>query len=186
MACLRQGLRLARDHRLAGLGWLIDAAFVYTDDSVWEPLALSTATAEHPDTSADALAELLTAIARRQHKHRHRTADRLTAVLVTGLLPAELTEMALYYRAKAHKDLGHNDAARAEMRQLADADGRLAPRARRVLANLARLAGDSPTALAAVPTLGWKGRHQRPRRHPLVPGRHSRRHHRLRGRPGRG
>ncbi|MFE4540262.1 ATP/GTP-binding protein [Streptomyces scopuliridis] len=161
VACLRQGLRLARDHRLPGLGWLIDAAFVYTDDSVWEPLALPTTTAENPDTPADALAELLTAIARRQHEHRHRTADRLTAVLDTRLLPAELTEMALYYRAKAHKDLGQNDAARAGMRQVADADGRLAPRARRGLANLARLAGDFPTALAAVPTLGWKGRHHR-------------------------
>ncbi|WP_326615195.1 ATP/GTP-binding protein (plasmid) [Streptomyces scopuliridis] len=160
VACLRQGLRLARDHRLAGLGWLIDAAFVYTGDSVWEPLALPTTT-EAPDTPADALAELLTAIARRQHEHRHRTADRLTAVLDTRLLPAELTEMALYYPAKAHKDLGQNDAARAGMQQVADADGRLAPRARRGLANLARLAGDFPTALAAVPTLGWKGRHHR-------------------------
>ncbi|MEU3220217.1 hypothetical protein [Streptomyces sp. NPDC006971] len=40
VACLRQGLRLARDHHLTSLGWLIEAAFVYTDDSVWEPLAL--------------------------------------------------------------------------------------------------------------------------------------------------
>ncbi|RYJ19704.1 hypothetical protein CU044_7551 [Streptomyces sp. L-9-10] len=159
MACLRQGLRLARDHRLAGLGWLIDAAFVYTDDSVWEPLAPSTA--EDPDTPADALAELLTAIARRQREHRHRTADRLTAVLDTGLLPDELTEMALYYRAKAHKDLSQNDAARAGMQQVTDIGGRLASKARRGLANLARLAGDFPAALAAVPTLGWKGRHHR-------------------------
>ncbi|MEU9979566.1 hypothetical protein [Streptomyces sp. NPDC051014] len=47
------------------------------------------------------------------------------------------------------------------MQQLADTNGRLAPKARRGLANLARLAGDFPTALAAVPTLGWKGRHHR-------------------------
>ncbi|RYJ20639.1 putative ATP/GTP-binding protein [Streptomyces sp. L-9-10] len=47
------------------------------------------------------------------------------------------------------------------MRQAADADGRLAPRARRGLANLARLAGDFPTALPPSPTLGWKGRHHR-------------------------
>ncbi|AXE27946.1 ATP/GTP-binding protein (plasmid) [Streptomyces globosus] len=160
VACLRQGLRLARDHGLTGLGWLIEAAFVYTDDSVWEPLALAADT-EAPDTPADAVAELLTAIARRQREHRQRTADRLTAVLDTGLLPAELTEMALYYRAKAHKDLSQNDAARTGMQQVADADGRLAVKARRALANLARLAGDFPTALAAVPTLGWKGRHHR-------------------------
>ncbi|MGW1658384.1 hypothetical protein [Streptomyces atratus] len=161
VACLRQGLRLARDHRLTGLGWLIEAAFVYTDDSVWEPLALPTHTDPIPDTPADAVAELLTAIARRQHEHRQRTADRLTAVLDAGLLPAELTEMALYYRAKAHKDLSQNDAARTGMQQVADADGRLARKARRGLANLARLAGDFPTALATVPTLGWKGRHHR-------------------------
>ncbi|WP_424893311.1 ATP/GTP-binding protein [Streptomyces sp. XH2] len=160
VACLRQGLRLARDHHLTGLGWLIDAAFAYTDDSVWEPLTLPT-TEETPDAPADAVAELLTAITRRQREHRQRTADRLTAVLATGLLPAELTEMALYYRAKAHKDLSQNDAARAGMQQVADAGGRLAPKARRGLANLARLAGDFPTALAAVPTLGWEGRHHR-------------------------
>ncbi|MFE7935493.1 ATP/GTP-binding protein, partial [Streptomyces sp. NPDC057456] len=47
IACLRQGLRLARDHRLADLGWLAAAAHAYTDDSVWEPLSLPT------DTSAD-------------------------------------------------------------------------------------------------------------------------------------
>ncbi|GGY79018.1 ATP/GTP-binding protein [Streptomyces omiyaensis] len=161
VACLRQGLRLARDHRLTGLGWLIDAAFVYTDDSIWEPLTPPTTATGAPDTPADAVAELLTAIARRQREHRRRTADRLTAVLDTGLLPAELTEMALYYRAKAHKDLSHNDAARTGMQQVADTGGRLAVKARRALANLARLAGDFPTALAAVPTLGWKGRHHR-------------------------
>ncbi len=161
VACLRQGLRLARDHGLTSLGWLIEAAFVYTDDSVWEPLALPAPADPAPDTPADAVAELLTAITRRQHEHRQRTADRLTAVLDTGLLPAELTEMALYYRAKAHKDLSQNDAARTGMQQVADADGRLALKARRGLANLARLAGDFPTALAAVPALGWQGRHHR-------------------------
>ncbi|MFB6814376.1 ATP/GTP-binding protein [Streptomyces sp. NPDC056347] len=161
VACLRQGLRLARDHHLTSLGWLTDAAYAYTDDSVWEPLTLPTPTTPVPDTPADAVAELLTAITRRQHEHRQHTADRLTAVLDTGLLPAELTEMALYYRAKAHKDLSQNAAARTGMRQVADTGGRLAPKARRGLANLARLSGDFPTALAAVPDLGWKGRHHR-------------------------
>ncbi|MFK0223937.1 hypothetical protein ACIQWN_37890 [Streptomyces vinaceus] len=163
VACLRQGLRLAREHRLSDLGWLTAAAHAYTDDSVWEPLSLPTdsSTEPAPDTPADALGELLTTIARRQHEHRQRTADRLTAVLDSGLLPAELTEMGLYYRAKAYKDLSQNQAARAGMQQVADAGGRYAPRARRGLANLARLAGDFPTALAAVPTLGWKGRHHR-------------------------
>jgi tetratricopeptide (TPR) repeat protein len=168
VACLRQGLRLARDHRLDDLAWLTDAAYAYTDDSVWEPIAPPTqppaagATRQPgPDTPADALAELLAAIARRQHEHRERTAERLTVVLETGLLSGQLTELALYYRAKAHKDLGRTDAALDGYRQVADADGRLAPRARRGLANLARIRGDFPTALAAIPTLGWKGRHHR-------------------------
>ncbi|WP_030965920.1 hypothetical protein [Streptomyces sp. NRRL S-378] len=161
VACLRQGLRLARDHNLADLGWLTDAAYAYTDDSVWEPLTLPADTAGAPDTPADALAELITAITRRQHEHRQRTVDRLTEVLDSGLLSTEVTELALYYRAKAYKDLDQGAAARAGMRQVADTGGRLAPKARRGLANLARLAGDFPTALAAVPTLGWKGRHHR-------------------------
>ncbi|MEO3978020.1 hypothetical protein AAFN69_29655 [Streptomyces sp. CAU 1734] len=178
MACLRQGLRLARDHRLTDLGWLTDAAHVYTDDSIWEPLAPAgtraggdggqdaTASGAGGDgtgleTPADALAELLTAIDRRQHEHRARTAERITAVLDTGLLDGELTALALYYRAKAHKDLGRTGASRDGMRQVADAGGRLAPKARRGLANLDRISGDFPTALAAVPTLGWKGRHHR-------------------------
>ncbi|GAA2266119.1 ATP/GTP-binding protein [Streptomyces amakusaensis] len=178
VACLRQGLRLARDHRLTDLGWLTDAAHAYTDDSVWEPLAPA---AGGPgtggggqdatvgaggdgtglQTAADALAELLTAIARRQHENRARTAERLTAVLDTGLLDAELTTLALYYRAKAHKDLGRTPESRTGMQQVADAGGRLAPKAHRGLANLDRISGDFPAALAAVPTLGWKGRHHR-------------------------
>ncbi|MGA4953776.1 ATP/GTP-binding protein [Streptomyces lydicamycinicus] len=170
VACLRQGLRLARDHHLSDLGWLTDAAFAYTDDSVWEPLAPPTHTAASspgtapqpgPDTPADALAELLAAITRRQHEHRERTAERLTAVLDTGLLSGELAELALYYRAKAHKDLARTNEALDGMRQVAEADGRLAQRARRGMAQLARIRGDFPTARAAVPTLGWKGRHHR-------------------------
>ncbi|WP_316782906.1 ATP/GTP-binding protein [Streptomyces sasae] len=168
VACLRQGLRLARDHRLDDLAWLTDAAYAYTDDSVWEPIAPPTQPPApdaprqpEPDTPADALAELLAAIARRQHEHRERTAERLTAVLDTGLLSTQLAELALYYRAKAHKDIGLTDTALDGMRQVADAGGRLAPRARRGLANLARISGDFATALTAVPTLGWEGRHHR-------------------------
>ncbi|MEU3602274.1 ATP/GTP-binding protein [Streptomyces sp. NPDC006798] len=179
VACLRQGLRLARDHRLTDLGWLTDAAHAYTDDSIWEPLAPPTTTVGTgsggvPDgepgpgtggagleTAADALAELLTAIARRQHEHRARTADRLTTVLGTGLLDGELADLALYYQAKAHKDLGRTAEARTGMRQVAEAGGRLAPKALRGLANLDRISGAFPAALAAVPTLGWKGRHHR-------------------------
>ncbi|MFD7498031.1 hypothetical protein ACFV8T_37795 [Streptomyces sp. NPDC059832] len=68
---------------------------------------------------------------------------------------------ALYYRAKAHRDLGQSAASRDGMRQVADGGGRLAPDAARGLAHLARTAGDFPTALPTARTLGWPGRGQR-------------------------
>ena len=158
VGCLRQGLALARDHRL-DLGWLTDAAQAYTADYVWEPLPLPDT--DEPATPADALAELLATLARRQHEHRSRTVERLTTVLDTGLLPAELTEMALYFRAKAHRDLGQSGASRDCMRQVTAAGGRYAADAARGLAHLARAAGDFPTALATAETLGWPGRGNR-------------------------
>ncbi|WP_042422173.1 ATP/GTP-binding protein [Streptacidiphilus anmyonensis] len=164
VACLRQGLRLARDHHLDDLAWLTEAAFAYVDDSVWEPIAppvSAAAAGPATDTPADALAELLTAISRRQHEHRERTVRRLTAVLEGGLLSGELAELAWYYRAKADKDLGRTADSLQGMRHVADAGGRLASRARRGMANLARIAGDFPTAQAVIPTLDWKGRQHR-------------------------
>jgi hypothetical protein len=164
VGCLRQGLALARDFHL-DLDWLGEAAWSYVSDSVWEPLA-------PPDrdhqadtlvlgTAADALVELLSALARRQHEHRERTADRLTAVVDSGLLPADVQEMAVYYLAKADRDLGRSEASRRGMQQVADGGGRRADAARRGLAHLARLAGDFPTAAAAAETLGWAGRQRR-------------------------
>ncbi|MEU9405753.1 ATP/GTP-binding protein [Streptomyces sp. NPDC048281] len=162
--CLRQGLALARDHQLE-LGWLTDAAWAYTDDYVWEPLPLPLPAREGGDdeltTAADALTELLSALARRQHEHRATTVARLTSVLDTGLLPDELADMATYYRAKAHRDLGHHNTSRDGMRQVASRGGRLAPDAARGLAHLARAAGDFPTATTTARTLGWPGRGQR-------------------------
>ncbi|MEU7578685.1 ATP/GTP-binding protein [Streptomyces sp. NPDC041068] len=162
VGCLRQGLAIARDYRL-DLGWLTEAAWTYVGDSVWEPLDL----AAGPEgegvaaTAADALVELLSALARRQHENRARTVERLAAVTDTGLLPAELSEMAVYYRAKAQRDLGHTEESRQGMQMAADGGGRLAANARRGLAHLSRLAGDFPTALEAAERLGWEGRHRR-------------------------
>lgn len=113
------------------------------------------------DTAADALVELLSALARRQHQHRSHTVARLTTVIDGRLLPDDLQHMALYYRAKAHRDLGDSPASRAGMQAVADGRGRLAPAARRGLAHLARMAGDFPTALATAHTLGGEGRHHR-------------------------
>jgi len=163
VACLRQGLRLARDYNLP-LDWLTDAALAYVADSVWEPLAPPTvpgAPAGRLRTAADALVETLSALARRQHEHREHTADRLTTVVATGLLPATLDDMAVYYLAKAQRELGHSEASRHGMSRVAAGGGRFAPAARRGLVHLARLAGDFPTALATALTLGWEGRHHR-------------------------
>ncbi|MFC9131878.1 ATP/GTP-binding protein [Streptomyces sp. NPDC057099] len=160
IACLRQGLRLARDHRL-DLDWLAPAAWAYVSDSVWEPLAPPDTDSTGLDTAADALVELLSALARRQHQHRSHTVARLTTVIDSDLLPDDLQHLALYYRAKAHRDLGDSPASRAGMQAVADGGGRLAPAARRGLAHLARMAGDFPTALATAHTLGWEGRHHR-------------------------
>ncbi|MFD7206288.1 ATP/GTP-binding protein [Streptomyces sp. NPDC059893] len=162
IGCLRQGLRLARDFTL-DLGWLTDAAFAYVGDSIWEPLAPSGN--DHDDarlsTPADALVETLSALARRQREHRARTVDRLTTVIDTALLPAELNDMATYYRAKALRDIGRTMDSRRDYQHVADSEGRLASAARRGLAQAARLAGDFPTALAAAQQLGWEGRHMR-------------------------
>ncbi|WP_031077722.1 hypothetical protein [Streptomyces sp. NRRL WC-3742] len=133
---------------------------------MWEPIAPPAPAPDDrpaPDTPADALAELLTAISRRQHEHRDRTARRLTAVLDGGLLTEELTELALYYRAKADKDLGRTAASLEGMRRVAGGGGRLAGQAQRGIANLARIHGDFPAALAASSTLTWKSRRHRVR-----------------------
>ncbi len=109
---------------------------------IWEPLAPpapadSAGPAGQPpaggpgtavlETSADALIETLSTLAARQREHRTHTADRLTHVLDSALLPANLTDMALYYRAKAHRDLGRSTASRQGMQQVAAGTTRLAP-----------------------------------------------------------
>ncbi|MFD4922976.1 hypothetical protein ACFWNE_16950 [Streptomyces goshikiensis] len=162
IGCLRQGLALARDFRL-DLGWLTDAAWSYVADSVWEPIAppARPGAGTALEAPADALAELLAALARRQHEHRSITASRLAAVTRSGLLPTDVHEMAVYYLAKAQRDLGDSAGSRAGMQLVADGGGRLAPAARRGLAHLARLAGDFPTALNTARTLGWAGRQHR-------------------------
>ena len=169
--CLRQGLRLARDFGL-GLGWLADAAWSYVADSVWEPLAPPAPDEPAPptlSTAADALVETLSALARRQHEHREHTVARLTAVVDSGLLPAELRDMAVYYRAKALRDLGRSQDSRDGMRMVADGGGRLAPAARRgasagpcAAVRTARAAGSRPA--------GRRDPVRTPRR-PLPPGR---------------
>ncbi|MGD3112958.1 ATP/GTP-binding protein, partial [Streptomyces sp. YGL11-2] len=164
VGCLRQALVLARDFRLE-LDWLTEAAFHYISDSIWEPLAPPARDDETAgaglQTAADALVETLSALARRQHENRAHTAKRLTVVTEASLLPRALHDMAVYYLAKAQRDLGRTADSRRGMQHVIAGAGRLAPNARRGLAHLSRLAGDFPTALEAAENLGWKGRHHR-------------------------
>ncbi|GGW25493.1 hypothetical protein [Streptomyces alanosinicus] len=167
VACLRQGLRLAADHHLDDLNWLADAAYAYayTEDSVWEPVAppaalhAPDANQQEPDTSADALAELLDAIARRQHQHRERTAGRLIKCWPRACCSARSLALP---STTAPRPTRTSDSpttpCTACARSPTPAAGS-APLARGGLANLARIRGDFPTALAAILTLGWKGRH---------------------------
>ncbi|MFF7361213.1 hypothetical protein [Streptomyces sp. NPDC008125] len=99
IGCLRQGLSPAQVHLLA-LDWLAEAAFASIGDSGWEPVAPPTSNSPGLSTPADALAELLSTLVRRQREHRSRTVDRLTTVIDTGLLTGDLHKMALYHRAR--------------------------------------------------------------------------------------
>jgi len=158
---LRQGLTLAREFQLE-LGTLIDAAFQYVDDSIWEPLALPDAQAHTEGlTPVNALMETLSAIARRQRQHRLHTADRLTRVLDSGQLPPAADELARYYRAKASRDLGYFDASRQDLHRIRSAGGRLAASAGRGIAHLSRCAGEFQETLDLAEHMGWEGRHQR-------------------------
>ncbi|MEV7218172.1 hypothetical protein AB0O31_34385 [Kitasatospora cineracea] len=88
-------------------------------------------------------------------------AARLSAVTTSRLLPDDLHLMALYYLAKAQRDLGHHADSRHGMQTVADSTSRLAPAARRGLVHLLRLTGDFPAAHTAAQGLGWPGREQR-------------------------
>lgn len=121
VGCLRQGLALARDFHLE-LGWLSDAAWTYVRDALWEPLAPPARDEDERgqarlETAADGLAEVLSAMARRQHEHRAHIAARLTRVIDAEVLPDDLREMPLYYLAKDQRDLGESAASLRGMQQ---------------------------------------------------------------------
>ncbi|MEU8787380.1 ATP/GTP-binding protein [Streptomyces sp. NPDC048637] len=165
VAALRQGMTLARDYGLE-LGWLQDAAFRYVDDFVWEPIELPSPApqASHNaqiSSAAEALAVALSAIARRQRRHRGETAEQLRAVLASGQLPESLLELPRYFLAECDRDLGNFASSLEGMRQVVDAGGRLAPTAARGLVHLARRVGRFPQVRAAAEALGVEGRRDR-------------------------
>ena len=54
-------------------------AWTYVGDSVWEPLAPPDTDVTGLNTAANALVELLSALARRQHQHCSHTVARLSS-----------------------------------------------------------------------------------------------------------
>ncbi|GHE26398.1 ATP/GTP-binding protein [Kitasatospora indigofera] len=173
LGCLHQGLRLARDFNL-GLDWLVDAAYAYVEDFVWEPVELPPAGAPsaggtpavipHSGPAANpptALAAALSAIARRQRQHRQLTADTLRDVLASGLLPESLNDLPAYFLAECDRDLGRLQESMDGMRRVAAAGGRLAPDASRGMLHLARRLGHFPDVLTAAAALGRRGRKHR-------------------------
>jgi hypothetical protein len=164
LVCLRQGLRLARDFDLE-LGWLADAAFAYVRDFVWEPVDLphggSAGDAPPIDGPAVALAETLTAIARRQRQHRGITADRLRAIVDSQWLPEPLHELPRYFLAECDRDLGRLTESLEGMREVASHGNHLAGDAARGLLHLARRLGHFPDALSAAAGLGTEGKQHR-------------------------
>lgn len=157
VACLTQGLRLARDHHL-DLGWLVDAAYRYVSDFIWEPVELAPG---HQDSPVSALAAVLSAVSRRQRVHRQEVVDELTAVLDGGLLPPSAQDLARYYLAECQRDLGRPQESAAGMRLVAVGSGPLAADAARGLVHLGRRLGDFPAVHAAAQQLGRDSRHHR-------------------------
>ncbi|MEV5837239.1 hypothetical protein [Nocardia sp. NPDC052112] len=157
MACLTQGLRIACDFRLEP-GWIVDAAWRYVIESVWEPIDIPdsrTRTDDEPDTAcaAVALARVLHSVSRGQRAHRQDTADELEAVLSLGVLPESAEHIAHYFLGESLRHLGRYEASAEHMGHVAAGRSPMAGEARRGLAHIARHLGDFPTALNTIEAL---------------------------------
>ncbi|MEU2102334.1 hypothetical protein [Nocardia sp. NPDC019255] len=155
-AYLAHGLRLAHEYALP-VSWLIDAAVVYADNSVGEPLHFPAAT----DSPATILARTLTAVGQRNRQDRRTTVADLRALIDSGQLPDEMVELPQYYLALCERDLGNITESMNGMRAVRDRGGRLAAAASRGLLHLARRLGHFREALTLAEGLGTAGRRHR-------------------------
>ena len=161
MACLSQGLRLACEYELP-LGWLIDAAWQYAAESIWEPVEIPVSPQQADSgNSAVTLALAMRAIARRQRVHRRQTVEELNAILDSGTLPPGAVDLARYYLAECQRHLGEYEASAANMRLVAAGSSPMAGDARRGLAYIARHLGDFPASLEATEALAHNTRYHR-------------------------
>ncbi|MFB9686004.1 hypothetical protein [Amycolatopsis plumensis] len=144
ISCLNQGLRLAHEFELQP-GWLVDAAYRFVADHVWEPTLAPKIdgldTGRPPETPAATLAYALLIICRRQQEHREHTARELTRCLDSGQLPEEAVELLRYYHAECMRDLGRQTESEIGMRALVEANGRMADTAARGLSHVLRRKG---------------------------------------------
>lgn len=161
MACLSQGLRLACEYELP-LGWLVDAAWRYAAESVWEPIEVPVSPEQAVSgNAAVTLALTMRTIALRQRVHRRQTAEDLIAILASGTLPVEAQDLARYYLAECQRHLGDLESSAKNMRQVAAGTSPMAGDAARGLAHIARHLGDFPTALEGTETLVHNTRYYR-------------------------
>ncbi|MEU5432191.1 hypothetical protein AB0G73_02310 [Streptomyces sp. NPDC020719] len=144
--CLNQGLELAHERRL-GLGWLVDAAYGFTADHVWEgtlrPRVPGVAGDRDvpPTTAGQALALALVAVVERQHTHRRVTQSVLRRCLDADLLSGDAYDLVAYFHAECARDLGRLTESESELRALAAGGGKIADTAMKGLIHLRRRAG---------------------------------------------
>ncbi|MGC4755592.1 hypothetical protein ACLQ3E_05245 [Micromonospora trifolii] len=147
ISVLNQGFRLAHEYRLQ-LDWLVDAAYWYVEDSVWEPTLRPRVSADiEPDrelqltTPAQTLAVALETIAKRQRVHRGETLRLLERCAAADGLGDQARDLIAYFHAECQRDLGHPAESEREMLGLIGPNRRMADAALRGLSHLQRRTG---------------------------------------------
>jgi hypothetical protein len=147
ISALNQGFRLAHEYHLP-LDWLVDAAYWFVEDSVWEPtLRPPVSVGAENDTElalttpAQTLAVALETIAKRQRVHRRETLQRLEHCLASEWLGEQARDLIAYFHAECHRDLGNPAESEREMRALLGPDRRMTDIALRGLSHLQRRTG---------------------------------------------
>jgi hypothetical protein len=151
---LNQAIRLADEFDFE-LGWCVDAAYTFVEESLWEGSVRPLAGSELA-TPAAALAQTLLAImnrridgggaagpdlGRRMATDLRETARALDEVLRSGMLTGEARDLATYYAAEALRELGRTDEAEHLIQSLAVSDSRIADLATKGLVHILRRAG---------------------------------------------
>lgn len=154
-SALNQALRLA-DERQLPLGWCVDAAYLFVEDSLWEG-SVRPLVGLAVGSPAAALAQTLLAIARKRAERRQgteeigrgdvvfsdlrETASALDEILESGLLTGEAHDLATYYAAEALRELGEGSKAEELVRSLTGRSSNIASLAAKGLVHRLRRLG---------------------------------------------